>query len=175
MASLLDMVLGQQNSGAVEQVAKSLNIDPADALKGLGSLLPALQGGMKKNISQQGGLESLLEALNQDRNSRYIDSPELLDQQSSIDNGNSILGHILGTKDRSREVAREASQQTGLDSSLLKKLLPMAATIFMGSLSKKQAEEPMGRNPNLLESILDSDGDGSMMDDLLGMAGEFFR
>lgn len=175
MQNLLEMVLGQQNQGAVEQVAKKLNIDAGDALKGLSSLLPALQGGMKKNISQQGGLESLLGALNSGRNQQYVEQPEMLGQQQAVDNGNSILGHLLGSKEVSRSVAANASQQTGLDSSVLKKLLPMAATMMMGSLGKQQQQEPMGQNPGLLESLLDSDGDGSMADDLLGMAGKLFR
>lgn len=41
--------------------------------------------------------------------------------------GNQILGHIFGSKDTSREVAAQASQQSGVDTSVLKKLLPIVA------------------------------------------------
>jgi hypothetical protein len=41
--------------------------------------------------------------------------------------GNQILGHIFGSKERSRDVAAQASQQSGVDSSVLKKLLPIVA------------------------------------------------
>jgi hypothetical protein len=41
--------------------------------------------------------------------------------------GNEILGHIFGSKDVSRDVAGQASQQTGIDTSVLKKLLPIVA------------------------------------------------
>jgi hypothetical protein len=41
--------------------------------------------------------------------------------------GNEILGHIFGSKDRSRDVATQASQQSGVDPSVLKKLLPIVA------------------------------------------------
>lgn len=174
MGNLLEMVLGQQNSGAVEQIAKNLNLDSSQATKALGSLLPALQGGLKNNVSQ-GGLESLLGALTNNKNQQYLDQPELLGQQQSIDNGNSILGHILGSKDVSRQVASQAAQASGLDSSILKKMLPMAATMLMGSLGKQNAQQPMAKNPSMLESLLDSDGDGSMMDDIMGMAGKLFR
>lgn len=174
MGNLLEMVLGQQNSGAIGQIAKSLNLDSGDAVKALGSILPALQGGMKNNVAQ-GGLESLLGALGKNKSQQYIDQPELLGQQQSIDNGNSILGHILGSKDVSRQVAQQASQQTGIDSSILKKMLPMAASVLMGSLGKQNQQQPMAKNPSMLESLLDSDGDGSMVDDLMGMAGKLFR
>ena len=174
MENLLDLVLGQKNSGAVEQIAKSLNLDKGDALKGLASLLPALQGGMKQNVSK-GGLDSLIGALTKNKNQQYIDNPELLGQSQAVDNGNSILGHILGSKDVSRQVASQAAEETGLDASILKKLLPMAATVLMGSMSKQNQEKPVNQNPGLLESLLDSNGDGSMLDDVLGMAGKLFR
>jgi hypothetical protein len=41
--------------------------------------------------------------------------------------GNEILGHIFGSKDTSRDVAAQASQQSGVDTSILKKLLPIVA------------------------------------------------
>jgi hypothetical protein len=41
--------------------------------------------------------------------------------------GNQILGHIFGSKDKSRNVAAQASQQSGVDSSVLKNLLPIVA------------------------------------------------
>ena len=174
MGNLLEMVLGQQNSGAIGQIAKNLNLDAGDALKGLGSLLPALQGGMKNNVAQ-GGLESLLGALTKNKNQQYLDQPEMLGQQQAVDNGNSILGHLLGSKEQSRQVAQQAAAQTGLDSSILKKMLPMAATVLMGSLGKQNQQQPMTQNQGMLESLLDSDGDGSMMDDIMGMAGKLFR
>lgn len=174
MGNLLEMVLGQ-NSGAIGQIAKNLNLDAGDALKGLGSLLPALQGGMKQNMQQKGGLDALLGALNGNKNQQYIDNPSMLEQPQAIDNGNSILGHIFGSKEQSRQVAQQASQQSGMSPAILKKLLPMAATVLMGSLGKQNAQQPMAKSPNMLESLLDSDGDGSMVDDLMGMAGKLFR
>lgn len=174
MGNLLEMVLGQQNSGAIGQIAKSLNLDAGDATKALGSLLPALQGGMKQNVAK-GGLDSLLGALTKNKNQQYLDQPELFGQQQAVDNGNSILGHLLGSKDNSRQVAQQAAAQTGLDSSMLKKMLPMAATMLMGSLGKQNAQQPMAQNPSMLQGLLDQDGDGSMMDDIMGMAGKLFR
>jgi hypothetical protein len=41
--------------------------------------------------------------------------------------GNQILGHIFGSKNASRDVATQASQQSGVDPSVLKKLLPIVA------------------------------------------------
>ncbi len=66
-------------------------------------------------------------------------------------------------------------------------MLPVVAAMAMGALSKKnsgaaasnmapqaQAQGQAGALGGLLESFLDVDGDGSMADDLLSMAGKFF-
>ena len=39
--------------------------------------------------------------------------------------GNDILGQIFGNKDVSRNVAGHAAEQTGIDSSLLRRMLPL--------------------------------------------------
>lgn len=174
MNNLLDMVLGSQNSGAIGQIAKNLNIDAGDATKALGSLLPALQGGMKNNVAQ-GGLDSLLGALTGGKSQQFIEQPEMMGQQQAVDNGNSILGHLLGSKDASRQVASQAAESTGLDTSMLKKMLPMAATMLMGSMGQQTQQKNSAEQPSMIAGLLDQDGDGSMVDDVLGLAGKLFR
>jgi hypothetical protein len=52
--------------------------------------------------------------------------------------GNEVLGHIFGSKDKSRDVAAQASQQSGVDTSVLKKLLPIVAgAVAMHYISKR--------------------------------------
>jgi hypothetical protein len=67
---------------------------------------------------------------------------------------------------------------------LLKKMLPVVATLAMGALSKNTAQKgiqrtsaaamPGGDLMSMLGPMLDADGDGSIADDLLGLAGKFF-
>ena len=53
--------------------------------------------------------------------------------------GNQILGHIFGSKDTSREVATKASQESGVDPSVLKKLLPIVAgAVAMYYMSRRR-------------------------------------
>ncbi|MBK7469630.1 MAG: hypothetical protein IPI73_02305 [Betaproteobacteria bacterium] len=49
-----------------------------------------------------------------------------------VNRGNDVLGQIFGSKDVSRAVAQNAAAQSGLDSSLLKKMLPMLAMLVAG-------------------------------------------
>lgn len=55
-------------------------------------------------------------------------------------------------------------------------MLPMVAAAMMGAMGQQtQSAGRSGANPaGMLGALLDSDGDGSVADDLLGLAGKFF-
>src|SRR4030042_2732135 len=96
---LLNMLLNQGGGQAVQQLAKNFGLNQNQAASALTNLLPALSQGLARNASTQGGLESLLGALTGGGHQRYLEDPSILGQQESIDDGNGILGHILGSKE----------------------------------------------------------------------------
>ena len=129
-----------------------------------------------------GGLEGLMTALAGGTHQRYIDDPSTLTDAATVQDGNGILGHILGSKDVSRQVAAQASAQTGIDANVLKRMLPLVATLAMGALSKQTAggarADTAAAAPGLLgmlTPLLDSNRDGSVADDVMGMVGKFLR
>lgn len=176
--NLLEAVLNAQGGAAAREAGRSVGLSPEQATSALSALVPALAAGLQKNASSPGGLESLLGALSSGAHSRYVDDPATLGRPDVVSDGNAILGHVLGSKDVSRAVASRASTQTGLGEDVLKKLLPLAATLVMGSLSKQTSQA--GASPaaggvlGMLTPLLDRDRDGSMVDDLLGHAGKLF-
>ena len=182
--SILETILKSQGGGLVKQVAGSLNLDEAQAGAAVAQLLPALTQGIKTNVQKPSGLESLLGALQKGNHARYIEQPEALTRPETIQDGNAILGHILGSKDVSRKVAADAAAKTGVDVDKLKQMLPMIATMAMGTLSKESSSGGlsalMGGGGDkagamgMLSGFLDKDGDGSMADDLLGFAKKLF-
>jgi len=183
--SLLKAVLEANSGGAVKALAQNFGLSNEQTGSAVAKLLPALSAGMKSNVAKEGGLESLLGALSKGKHEQYVDDPRKLSEQSTISDGNKILGHLLGSKETSRRVASEAAASTGIDSGILKKMLPMIASLAMGSLSKQSSGGALAgmlgggssATPaagGLLSSFLDSDGDGSVADDLLGMAKKLF-
>jgi hypothetical protein len=101
-----------------------------------------------------------------------------------VTDGNGILGHLLGSKDVSRQVATRASAQTGLSADVLKRMLPLAATLMMGSFSKQSANAaalPAGLSGSgggiaaMLTPLLDGNRDGSIVDDVTSMIGGFMK
>ena len=177
--SLLNTILQSQGGAVVEQLAKQFGLNGQQANTVLQQLIPAISGGLRHNVNN-GGLESLINALQNSNHGRYLDNTDDLANVNTMLDGNGILGHLFGSKEVSREVAGRASSKTGLDTTLLKKMLPIAASLAMAALSKQSAKggplDMLRGNTRsnqsgleaMLTSFLDADGDGSMVDDLLG-------
>ncbi|MEL7030866.1 MAG: DUF937 domain-containing protein [Pseudomonadota bacterium] len=141
MAGLLDLLSGAQAQPAKKQLGQQFGLSDELTQQAMSALIPALAAGLKSNASKPGGVEALLGALNKGSHQKYIDEPSLLGRPETRTDGNGILGHLLGSKEVSRAVASRASEKTGLGDEVLKQMLPVVATMVMGSLAKK-SEEP---------------------------------
>ena len=182
--NLLEMVMNAQDGDLVRQLADNLKLDEGQARSAVGALVPALGRGISNNASSPEGLDDLIAALSRGNHSRYIEQPAVLGDRAAVDEGNDILGHIFGSKDVSRQVAARAAESSGVDSGILKKMLPMLATVAMGAMAKQgfgsgAANQLSGGQGSglggLLAGFLDADKDGSILDDVLGMAGKLMR
>ncbi len=181
---MLDTIMSAGGGDSVRQIAKSFGISEGDATKAIGQLAPSISKGLQNNMASSDGLGSLLGALGSGQHQRYVDNPEELTKNETVSEGNNILGHIFGSKDVSRNVAQSAAEKTGLDSGMLKKMLPMVAAMAMGSLSKNNASSGLANQltgdasssglSGMMSQFLDSDNDGSVTDDLLNMAKKLF-
>lgn len=181
--------------GGAQSVARDLGIDESQAAAGLNALLPAVVGGFKKQAqSTQGGPAGLTDLLGALGGGGLLDEV-LAPRATDVSRGNEVLGQIFGDRAVSRTVAQSAASQTGLDPALLKKMLPMVAMLVGGLLSKQGAAAgaapgasgPAGALGSLLGgasgqqpggglgSLLDLNGDGNPLDDIIGMAGKLLR
>ena len=174
--NITDLLFDKQNSSAITQFANKFDVSEAQARDAISSLAPSLSRGLGHHSQSEIGRGGILDALKTGNHSRYLDNPDLLGSNQNRDDGNSILGHIFGNKEVSRHVTNEASKKTGIGGTLLKKMLPVIATMVMASLGKKvfggnkSAPAQQQSGGGLLTQILDKDKDGSMIDDVLGMA-----
>lgn len=171
---LLKTLLEARGGGLVQQVASQVGLDSNQASSAVAELLPSLARGMQANIGKPGGLESLLGAVQTGNHQRYVDNPAELG--NAVEDGNGILGHLLGSKDVSRKVAAEAAQKTGIDPEKLKSMLPLIASMMMGSVGKKIGEVGggVGSQPSMagaaaaLEGLGGKDVIGNVLGQFLG-------
>lgn len=181
---VLTAIVNAQDGAAVRQLGAQLGLGEDQAAAALSALVPALAAGVQRNIQNEGGLASLTSALSSGRHGQYLDNPTTLASQSAVADGNGILGHLLGSKDVSREVASRAAAQTGLSADLLKRMLPLAATLMMGAFSKRSGNASSmtaglggaeGGIAAMLTPLLDQNRDGSIFDDVTSMIGRVIK
>ena len=194
-------------AGGIESMASQLGVSPTVAKQGAEALLPAILGGFKTQAQNAGGIEGLGGLLGQLGGGGLLDAV-LGSQATPVQAGNDVLGQIFGSKDVSRTVADHAAGQTGLDSGLLKQMLPILAMMVAGYLAKQGGQGQQGGGGGLgdliggalggggsgglggmlgsvlggsggaagglggLGKMLDMDGDGNPLDDIIGMAGK---
>jgi hypothetical protein len=158
-------------TGGSNSIARELGISEQQVQMGAAALLPAILGGFKKEVQTQptglSGLGGLLGSLG---GGGLLDDV-LASHPTNIDRGNNVLGQIFGSKEVSRNVAQNASAKTGLDPSLLKKMLPMLAMVVAGYMARQRPEidaAPTRARRGGLGGLLDLDGDGNALDDILG-------
>ena len=215
----MDIASILKQSGAIGSIAQQLGVNEQVAEAGAAALLPAILGGFKKTAqAQPTGMEGLGGLLGQLGGGGLFDSV-VSPEPTPVEKGNDILGQIFGSKDVSRTVADSASEQTGIDPSLLKKMLPILAMLVAGYMAKQSSDGEGGGLGGLiggllggsgqagagglggmlgnvlggalggggqaapsgggglggLASMLDFDGDGNPLDDIMGMAGKLGR
>jgi hypothetical protein len=182
--NILDAILNAQNGAAVSQLGSQVGLAPDQTTAALSALVPALAAGFQRNLQSQGGLDSLMSALASGNHGQYMDNPTSLGDPSAVADGDGILGHLLGSKEVSREVASRAAAQTGLSADVLKRMLPLAATLMMGAFAKQSGSASSLRGgvggsgggiAAMLTPLLDQNRDGSIMDDVTSMIGRFIK
>ena len=194
-------------AGGLQSVARDLGLNEDQVAAGADALLPAILGGMKKQAqAQPSGLEGLGGLLGQLGGGGLLDQV-LSPQATDPSQGNQVLGQIFGSKDVSRAVADNAASQSGLDSGVLRKMLPLLAMLVTGFMAKQtggagqQASmgEAQGGLGGLMGSLggllggagsgapgasgglgglggmLDMNGDGNALDDIMRLAGKVLR
>jgi len=190
MSGILDLLSSDLGKTIISGVAGQTNQPQNKTQDVLTMALPVLMQAMKRNASTPQGAEGLLSALNGKHNGGILEDLGGLFgggvDNSVLSDGGKILGHVLGNKQQNVEMA--LSKKSGMDVGSIAQILKVAAPILMGVLGKETRQQSVnsqsgigdllggllsGNAPqqeqSFLESILDADGDGSVVDDVAGM------
>lgn len=171
-------ILGQL--GGPQSMARELGVSEQEAQSGLSALLPAVMGGFKKQAQDPGSVDGLGEMIGRHGGGGLLDNV-LSPQPTQIGHGNNLLGQIFGSKDVSRSVAQSAAERSGLNPSLLKRMLPMVAMMAAGYMAKQRGgggvlpgldASPLGGGGARggLGALLGMERDGNPLDDILRMS-----
>ncbi|MAP54831.1 DUF937 domain-containing protein [Altibacter sp.] len=192
MASLVDLIQSDLGRQIINGVSNETS-QPEDKTAAVVSMaIPLLMGAMKRNTSKSEGASGLMNALNAKHDGSILDNlGELfgggVNEEVKID-GLGILGHVLGGSQDN--VVAAISKKSGVDSNSVMQILAVLAPIVLGYLGKEKQQQNVQsesgldsllggmlgggrrqqkRQQSLIETLLDGDGDGSVVDDIAGM------
>ena len=189
----LEGIIGLLGSQNLEKLTSQIGGTEGQVKNGLEAALPAMLAALNKNTGTEKGAEALNNALEKhdgsilNNLSGYLSNPDLKD-------GTGILNHLFGNQ--TTNVANAISQSSGLDTNGSMKMLQMLAPIVLGALGQQKKENnldagglnaltsmlsgTLGGNEKasgimgLVTNMLDANKDGNVMDDIMGMVGNFF-
>lgn len=179
MSGILDLLNSDLGKQIIGSVSEKTGLDASQASNVVASSLPALLGQMQNNASSEGGAGALLGALTSGKHDGSIlDNLGGFLSGGDFSDGSKILGHVLGGNQDN--MVQGLSSKTGVDSSIISKILPMLAPIIMGYLGKQTQNKGVSNNSGLgdvlggllggasgsggsvLTSVLDQNGDGKL-------------
>ena len=131
--NLTQLLVTQKN---VDEISGKFGLSEEQTLEAMAAIIPAFSEGLKRQTASPQGAAAMIKALSTGRHQMYVDDPRNAISPSGVIDGNAILGHLFGSKDVSRALAGQASATTGIGSSIFKSLLPVIASMVMGSLFK---------------------------------------
>lgn len=192
MSNLFNEVSQHLNDDVIVQLANQIGAqDPNQVKKAAGGIAEILLDVIAKNANNQQSGDGLFGAIERDHDGGILGNLlGVLKGQSKVNNpktmnGEGIVNHLLGN--RVMETAQIISKYSGLDLFKSGTLMQLIAPVIMGVVGGQRksggldlgglAQVLMGgaqqrrSNPGggLLSKIIDRDGDGNMMDDLLSM------
>lgn len=189
MASILDLLNTDIGKQLISSASEKTNTSPDRTASVLSSAMPLILGAMKRNAATPDGAASLNSALeNNKHDGSLLDNLGGLLSGGGLDDlmsdGSGILGHVLGGKQE--RVEQTISKTSGVDAGSVGQIIKMAAPIIMGILGSQKRKDNVSQNglgdllgsvlgsqstndQSLIETLLDADGDGSVIDDVAGM------
>ena len=192
MNALTEMLTQQLAGGALSQISSKIGADEGTTAKAIALAVPLLTAALARNSSTPAGAEALNQAIARDHDGSVLDNLMGFLGNSESGNGAGILGHVLGGQ-RSN-VENGLAQSTGLDPSSAGQLLETVAPLVMGALGKTQQQQGLDASslseflgnqqqqaqasaPDMMSTLgnlLDSNKDGSVLDDVGRIASKFF-
>jgi hypothetical protein len=190
MSGLLDLLNSDTAKKLINSTSKETGASEEKTSSVLNMAMPLLLGAMHKNAKSEQGASNLMSALSNKHDGSILDNLGSILGGDGVDrnvknDGEGILSHVLGGKQSM--IQQTIAQKVGVDADTVGQILKIAAPIVLGFLGKKKQENNIneasgllsmlggllggesGDHQNLITSLLDSNGDGSVIDDVSGM------
>lgn len=193
MVSLENLLGQQQGTDTANQIGQMIGANPTATNSAIQLALPMIINSLANNAAQPQGAENLANTLDKNQHGGILDNLGgfLNSSSAASSDGIGILGHIFGQ--RQGAAAQQISKNSGLDMGQVAQILIVLAPIVMAYLGRQKQQQGLdagglsdmlGQQQQQIQApdnsilgkimgYMDSDKDGSSMDDLAGLAANY--
>jgi hypothetical protein len=192
--NLLELMQGHLTPEVINQMSQQTGAAPEQTEAAAQGVLSTLLSGLSKNAQTPEGAGGIMSALDRDHDGSILNDimgmlggAQQTQAPASALNGAGILGHILGGQQQN--AAGMISQASGVAPEGVMGMMAQLAPLVMGVLGQQKQQQGLNAsglasllggsvqsqssNPlmQMATQFLDKNGDGSMVDDVMGMVG----
>ncbi len=165
MASFIDEFMRDYGPEVTKHMADNFKLDQGTVQKLIPQLAPLILGGLKRQKDDRGGESRVDHILNKYGDKTVLDNiQDLISTKASSTDVDANLGGLLGAGG-GVQAAQVLGKSMNIDASTIMKMIPALAPIILGALTRKRDS---GGGISGIGSLLDADGDGSIIDDVAG-------
>jgi hypothetical protein len=167
--SILENLLSAGGGAAITQLAGQFGLSHDQATSTMSALLPALASGLKEKLAS-GDTSALSNLVSGGTLTKFAEDASTLASPAAVDQGKSLLSQIFGSHDLSG-IVTSVAEKAGINSSIVTQILPIAATLLGGILSKHSAG---GGNMAEMVDQIESAGHSGVLGAVKALAAKLF-
>jgi len=166
MADFISEFMKQFGPDVSRGLSSNLGMEQRAANQLIPQVIPMILGGLKRQMETRGGAERLDHILNKYGSEDVLDQiGDVMSAKAQQANPDPQLGGLLGQS--GIQASEMIGQKFGLSSEKAMSLIPMLAPLILGALSRMKNQQG-GAGLDGIASLIDRDGDGSILDDIAG-------
>jgi hypothetical protein len=160
----------------IDAMSQKSGLGTNDVEAVISKIAPIFMQRANENFKSDADSSNFLEMIRRSNLDEMTGAP----QNISVAEGNELLGVLTGSEENSRALASDIGSQLGISADSIKTLLPMIAPMIAGMLNNQlkasnlQDSADSGSMMSMLTQFLDQNKDGSIVDDIFRIAGDFF-
>ena len=172
---IIKLLLGH-SGGLIDAMSQKSGLGTNDVEAVISKIAPIFMQRANENFKSDADSSNFLDMIRHSNLDEMANAP----QNVSVAEGNELLGVLTGSKENSRALASDVGSQLGISADSIKTLLPMIAPMIAGMLNNQlkasnlQDSADSGSMMSMLTQFLDQNKDGSIVDDIFRIAGDFF-
>lgn len=166
MATFIDEFMNSYGPEVTQHMSSTYGLDQGTVQKLIPQLAPLILGGLKRQKDDRGGDARVDHILNKYGDQSVLGNiKDLISSKANDPAADANLGGLLGSAG-GVQAAQVLGKSLNIDAGTIMKMIPALAPLILGALSKKRDTGESGIGG--IGSLLDADGDGSIIDDVAG-------